>query len=153
MQEFIESLVEGSKVSILSKEYIVIGCVDYVALGRPTTVHTKVFFDNKQVLVLSASSNFACFGRDLGAITENDSFDQNIIFEGNNYDFQNSDYQVVKFVRFGSPTELEGEVEYWDYQGTNDPKLQISFAKVSRTGKRSDVVAVELSKDDFYIVK
>lgn len=153
MQEFIESLAYGSKVNILDKEYITIGCVDYVALGRPTTVHTKVFFDEKQVLVLSASNDFACFGKDLGAITENDDFSQDILYEGNNYEFQNNDYQMVKCVRFGSPADLEGEVEYWDYQGIENPKLQISFAKIPRTGERSDVVAVELSEKDFYLVK
>lgn len=153
MQKFIESLIEGSEVNILGKEYITIGCVDYVAFGRPTTVHTKVFFNDKQVLVLSASNNFACFGKDLGAITENDNFNQNMSYDSKSYEFQNSDYQVVKCVRFGNPVELEGEVEYWDYQGIDDPKLQISFAKVSRTGERSDVVAIELSETDFYIIK
>ncbi|MEI6053981.1 MAG: hypothetical protein WCQ49_01290 [Candidatus Saccharibacteria bacterium] len=153
MQEFIESLVEGIKINILGKEYVAIGCVDYVALGRPTTVHTKVFFDDKQVLVISASSNFACFGKDLGAITENDDFAKSIFYKGDNYEFQNSDYQKVKCVRFGSPVDLEGEVEYWDYQGSDNPKLQISFAKIPRTGERSDVVAIELSEDEFYIVK
>ena len=110
MQEFIELLKYGSKISILGIEYTTIGCVDYVALGRPSEVHTKVFFDDKQVLVLAPSNNFACFGKDLGAITESDDFGQNVLYEGSNYEFQNNDYQMVKCVRFGAPVGLEGEV-------------------------------------------
>ena len=153
MQEFIESLTQGSKINILGKEYVTVGCVDYVALKRPATVHTKVFFDDKQVLVIAAENGFSCFGKDLGAITNSDNFGPNLSYNGENYEFQNSDYQFVKCVRFGNPAELEGEVQYWDYQGVDNPALQISCAKIPRTGERSDVVAVELSEKDFYIVK
>jgi hypothetical protein len=153
MQKFIESLTEGSRINILGEEYVTIGCVDYVMYGHPETTYTKVYLNDDRILVLVASDNYSYFGKDIGVLAEGNGFGKNITFEGKNYELQTNDYQVVKCVRYGNPAKLEGEVEFWDYQGIDDPKSLISLAIVAKTGKRSDVIELEVSETNYFIVK
>lgn len=153
MKEFIESLAEGSKINILSKEYVAIGCVDYVMFNQPESAYTKVYFSGHRVLLLVILDNFASLGKNMGIVVQGDDFGQSISFRGKEYELQTNDYQIVKCVRFGNPVELEGEVEFWDYTGIDNSKSLISIAKVTKTGERADVVAVEINEADFQIVK
>lgn len=153
MQKFIESLTEGSIINILGEKYVTIGCVDYLMFNHPETTYTKIYLNDNRMLVMAVSDNFSYFGKDVGTLAEGNNFGKNITFEAKNYELQTNDYQVVKCVRYGSPVKLEGEVEFWDYQGVDDSKSLISLAKVAKTGERSDVVAREVSEADYYIVK
>ena len=59
-----------------------------------------------------------------------------ILYKNETYELQANEY-----VRYGSLDDLEGEVEFWDYRGTNDNESLISLAVLPTDGKRADVVS------------
>jgi len=152
MQNFLNSLTEGAKVNILGKEYIALGCVDYTTFAHPDVKYTKVYFENHRMLVLAVTDNCVYFGEDIGTSIKNENFSEHISFKGNTYELQINEYQLVKCVRFGNAANLEGEVNYWDYININNNKQLLSISKISRTGCRSDVIAIEISDLDYKIV-
>lgn len=144
----LEQIIEGCHIVIDDIEYRVLGKTFYVTEKAPTDTYAKILLDNHNVLVISPSDEIAYFGKNEGHIQEFDSYPETVVYRGVKYKMINHDYQIVSCIEFGSTLEIEGEVEYWDYE-MND--MIVSIAVVSRTKKRADVVARYLSLDQISV--
>ncbi|MDR0743867.1 MAG: hypothetical protein LBF05_05885 [Tannerella sp.] len=134
--------VNGEKYRILGKAY-------YVTQRDPKTSYTKILLEGHHVLVVSPSDKIAYFGKNMGRLSEFDSFSAEVCFDGKIYKQVNHDYQIVTKIDFGSPLEVEGEVEFWDYE-TDD--FIISIAVTSRNKERADVAARYIPFDEIVVV-
>ena len=134
----LDKIVEGKSIKLNGKKYRILGKTYYVTQSDPTTQYAKILLDNHYVFVISPSDNIAYFGKNEGRLPEFDSYANEVKFDGKLYKLANHDYQIVTKIDFGSPLEVEGEVEYWDYEV--DDSI-ISIAVTSRQQVRADVVA------------
>jgi hypothetical protein len=144
----VERIVEGSSVVIGGKSYKVLGKALYATQNDPESIYAKVLLENHYVLVLIPLDEVAYFGRNEGGVPEFDGFKKVVHFRGKEFKQVNHDYQIVLRVEFGSPLDVEGEVEFWDYEADN---LIISVAVVSRNKERADVIANYISFSDIEI--
>ena len=83
-----------------------------------------------------------------GTLPEFNQYGEKVSYNGKSFEQVNHDYQMVVCIDFGNPLEVEGEVEFWDYENDSDI---ISVAVVSRSKVRADVVAKYISFDDIVI--
>ncbi len=145
----LDKITEGASVKINGDGYKILGKVFYVTQGDPKSSYAKILLENHYVLVLVPSEKVAYFGKNKGRLAEFDLYPSKVEFEGKLYNQINHDYQIATQIVFGSPLEVEGEVEFWDYEVEN---LIISVAVVSRDKKRADVVAQYIPYDNIEIV-
>lgn len=145
----ISKIIEGSSVKINQDKYKVLGKVFYVTQNDPESSYAKILLEDHHVLVLVPSDKVAYFGKNEGRLVEFDLYPSEVEYKGKSYKQMNHDYQIATCIEFGSPLEVEGEVEFWDYEFEN---LIISVAVVSRDKKRADVVAQYIPYDDIEIV-
>lgn len=134
----LNKIIEGCSVRINGEKYRVLGKTLYVTQKEPESLYAKILLDDHQVLVLAPSDKVAYFGKNVGKLTEFDFYPLEVEFGRKVYKQINHDYQITTNIEFGSPLEVEGEVEFWDYEVED---LIISVAVVSRDKKRADVVA------------
>lgn len=147
--DLIDKIVEGCSVVVKDKKYQVLGKAFYVSQDEPNSGYAKVLLGDHYVLVLPLDGDEAHAGKDEGKIDAFDSFGSEAIFDGKTYKLVSHDYQIVTKIDFGDPLEVEGEVEYWDYEADNS---RVSVAVVSRTKKRADVVAEFIPFGDIRVV-
>lgn len=146
----ISEIVEGSYILIDNVEYQVLGKTFYVTEKDAGSIYAKILLNDHNVLVVSPADEIAYFGKNEGRIQEFDGYPKVVIFNGLEYELVNHDYQIVTYIEFGSPLEVEGEVEYWDYEKDN---MIISVAVTSRRKIRADVVARYLNFNQISVKK
>lgn len=144
----LNEIINSSRIVIGNVEYQVLGKTFYVAEKAPSDFYAKILLNDHNVLVVSPSDEIAYFGKNEGHLLEFDGYPETVIYDGLKYEMVNHDYQIVTSIEFGSPLDVEGEVEYWDYEA--DDKI-ISIAVTSRTKKRADVVAHYLTFDQIFV--
>ena len=99
-------------------------------------------------MVISPQDEIAYFGKNEGTISEFNQYGEKVLYNGKSFEQINHDYQIVVEIEFGNPLDVEGEVEFWDYENDSDI---ISVAVVSRNKERADVLAKYISFDDIVI--
>ena len=144
----LNKVVEGSNIVIDNLSYKVLGKTFYVTEKDCSETYAKILLNDHNVLVVSLSDGVAYFGENKGRLVEFDGYPETVNYDGAKYEKVSHDYQIVTKIEFGSPLEVEGEVEYWDYEA--DDKI-ISIAVVSRTKERADIVARYLSFDQILV--
>lgn len=144
----LNKVVEGSNIVIDNLSYKVLGKTFYVTEKDCSETYAKILLNNHNVLVVSLSDGVAYFGKNKGRLVGFDGYPETVNYDGAKYEKVSHDYQIVTKIEFGSPLEVEGEVEYWDYEA--DDKI-ISIAVVSRTKERADIVARYLSFDQILV--
>lgn len=144
----LNEIIEGSRIVIGNVEYQVLGKTFYVTEKAPDDSYAKILLNGHNVLVVSPSDEIAYFGKNEGHLLEFDGYPESVIYDGLKYEMVNHDYQIVTSIEFGSPLDVEGEVEYWDYEVDD---MIISIAVTSRTKKRADVVARYLAFDQISV--
>lgn len=144
----LNKVVEGSNIVIDNLSYKVLGKTFYVTEKDCSETYAKILLNNHNVLVVSLTDGVAYFGKNKGRLVEFDGYPETVNYDGAKYEKVSHDYQIVTKIEFGSPLEVEGEVEYWDYEA--DDKI-ISIAVVSRTKERADIVARYLSFDQILV--
>lgn len=136
--KLLDKIIEGSSIIFEGNKYRVLGKGFYVTQDDPNTIYAKILLSNHNVLVISPEDNIAYFGKNVGQISDFDSFSEQIEYNQKKFTKVASDYQIMIDLSFGSPLDVEGEVAYWDYEYEDEI---ISIAVVSRTKKRADVIA------------
>lgn len=144
----LNKVVEGSNIVIDNLSYKVLGKSFYVTEKDCSETYAKILLNDHNVLVVSLTDGVAYFGKNKGRLVEFDGYPETVNYDGAKYEKVSHDYQIVTKIEFGSPLEVEGEVEYWDYEA--DDKI-ISIAVVSRTKERADIVARYLSFDQILV--
>ncbi|MGI5897830.1 MAG: hypothetical protein ACOX6Q_01570 [Candidatus Dojkabacteria bacterium] len=144
----VEKISEGSSLVIEGKSYKILGKVFYATQNKPELIYVKILLEEDYVLVLVPSDKIAYFGRNEGRIPEFDGFKKTVLFRDKKFKQINHDYQVVLRVDLGSLLDVEGEVEFWDYEVDD---LIVSIAIVSRNKERADVIAKYLSFSEIEI--
>lgn len=148
MQKLVEQIDKSSVVAIRGYRYPVLGKSNYVGASRPSEVYTKVFLAEKRVLVFLPHDDLAYFGRDVGSVGIEPPFQNQIEYGGESYQLVENDYQIVIQLEFGAPLQVEGEVEFWDFESVGVPEKLISIAVVQRTQSRSDILAKKICCQD-----
>ena len=148
IKSIISTIKENSKMSINGKIYEVIAKAFYKTRLNLDDIYVKVFFKDHYVLVISPSDNFIYFGRDAGAIISDFPTPDEIEYNGKKYKKIIRDHQIIVKIEFGSPEE---EVDFIDYECTEDDKFIISVGLAKATNKRADIVAEILDINDISI--
>jgi len=144
----LERITENSTIIYKGKKYKVLGKALYTTQNDPESVYVKMLLEGHHVLVVSPEDKMAYFGKNEGRLASFDSFGASIDFNGKKFEYVNRDYQMVLKIEFGFPLDIEGEVEYWDYEAED---IIVSIAVVSRTKERADVVAEYITFDDIEV--
>ncbi len=150
MFKLIENIKENSEIEIQGKKYRVLAKVFYVTESEKQNWYAKIQLENHYVLVISPFDDYMYFGY-VGEAMNCDFPTPDVLeFEGNIYNKDVDDYQMVKEFVFGDYLSMEGEVKFSDY--SFDDKI-ISLGLITRTGKRADVYAEVITIDDVRIEK
>lgn len=144
----LDKITKGCAISIANKKYKVLSKVLYVTQNESQSVYAKMILEDHNILVISPQDEIAYFGKNEGTLPEFSQYGERVLYNGKNYEQVNHDYQIVTSIEFGNPLDVEGEVEFWDYENDSDI---ISVAVVSRSKLRADVVAKYISFDDIVI--
>lgn len=145
----LKKITVNSVIEYSERKYRVLGKVIYATQNDPSSIYVKILLEGHHVLVIVPADKIAYFGENVGELSEFNLFPQNVKFRDRQYTQVNSDYQIVLGIEFGSPLEVEGEVEFWDYEADDEI---ISIAVVSRNKTRADVVAKYISFNDINIL-
>lgn len=144
----LDRITEGCTISIANAKYKVLSKVLYVTQNEPQSVYAKMILEDHNILVVSPQDEIAYFGKNEGTLPEFNQYGEKVSYNGKSFEQVNHDYQMVVGINFGNPLDVEGEVEFWDYENDSDI---ISVAVVSRSKERADVVAKYISFEDFVI--
>jgi len=144
----LKKIVEGSSILYGDKSYQVLGKGTYSTRNDPDSTYAKILLEGHYVLVI-VPDEMIYFGINKGRLPEFDAFNDAVIYDGKQLKQVNHDYQIRLSVEFGSPTEVEGNVEFWDYE---DDDTIISVAETEGVRDRADVVAKYISFDDVTVV-
>lgn len=144
----LDRITEGCTISIANEKYKVLSKVLYVTQNESQSVYAKMILEKHNILVISPQDEIAYFGKNEGTISEFNQYGEKVIYNGKSFEQINHDYQIVVEIEFGNPLDVEGEVEFWDYENDSDI---ISVAVVSRSKERADVLAKYISFDDIVI--
>ena len=144
----LDKIKEGCTILVENEKYKVISKVLYVTQNDSQAVYAKMILEGHNILVISPQDEIAYFGKNEGTLPEFSQYCEKVSYKGKSYEQVNHDYQIVVGIEFGNPLDVEGEVEFWDYE--NDSNI-ISVAVVSRSKVRADVVAKYISFDDIVI--
>ena len=113
----LNKVVEGSNIVIDNLSYKVLGKTFYVTEKGCSETYAKILLNNHNVLVVSLTDGVAYFGKNKGRLVEFDGYPETVNYDGAKYEKVSHDYQIVTKIEFGSPLEVEGEVEYWSVKG------------------------------------
>lgn len=144
----LDRITDGCTISIANEKYKVLSKVLYVTQNEFQSVYAKMILEEHNILVISPQDEIAYFGKNVGTISEFNQCDEKVLYNGKSFEQINHDYQIVVEIEFGNPLDVEGEVEFWDYENDSDI---ISVAVVSRSKERADVLAKYISFDDIVI--
>ncbi len=148
--DIIEKITDGSSVVIGDKTYKVLGKAWYATQEDTKTKYVKVLLENHYVLVLMPSDNIAYLGHNEGKIAAFDGFGEAIKFSGREHKRVAHGYQIVLEIEFGSPLEVEGECEFWDYEAEDS---LVGIAVLSRNKKRADILANYVDFSDIKVLE
>jgi len=143
----LEKIIEGTKIKYLGQDYKVLGKATYSTRNEPDSIYVKILLEGHHVLVV-VPDEMAYFGVNKGHLHEFDLFEEIVIYHGQKLQQVNHDYQVRLSLEFGSPSEVEGNVEYWDYEVDD---TIVSIAELEGIRERADVVAKYISFDDIEV--
>jgi len=141
----LEELVEGSSVIFSGLKFKVMGKAIYKTQKDPDSTYAKILLEDHHVLAI-VPNEMIYFGKNEGRLSEFDLLGEFVQYNGQQFQQKNHDYQIRLNVEFGSPVEVEGDVEFWDYEDESGESI-ISIAKISNGEKRADVVAEYISFD------
>jgi len=141
MDNIASSIKFNSIVEIKGNRYKAVGMAAYVTQSNDSDIYYKVFFEGHYALVVVPSDGFMYFGKDVGSISEAFPPPEKINHSKLGYRQSVKDYQIVKEIIFGNILDIEGEVEFVDYECSEDESKIISVGRVVRTKKRADIVA------------
>lgn len=144
----LDKITEGCTILVENVKYKVLSKVLYVTQNDPEAIYAKMILEGHNILVISPKDEIAYFGINEGALPEFSQYGEKVLYKGKSFEQVNHDYQMVVSIEFGSPLDVEGEVEFWDYENDSDI---ISVAVVSRGKARADVVAKYISLEDIVI--
>lgn len=144
----LDKITKECTISIEDKKYKVLSKVLYVTQNESQSVYAKMILEEHYILVISPQDEIAYFGKNEGTLPEFNQYSEKVFYKGKSFKQANHDYQIVVSIEFGNPLDVEGEVEFWDYENESDI---ISVAVVSRSKVRADVVAKYISFDDIVI--
>lgn len=144
----LDKITKGCTISIANKKYKVLSKVLYVTQNESQSIYAKMILEEHNILVISPQDEIAYFGKNKGTLPEFSQYGEKVLYNGKSYEQVNHDYQIVVSIEFGNPLDVEGEVEFWDYENDSDI---ISVAVDSRSKVRADVVAKYISFDDIVI--
>jgi len=147
MFNLINEIKEGVRLSILGEMYTVVSKVSYYTETEVKKWYIKVILTGHKILVIAPADDFMYFGEINNCFGNSSEFSESIVYNGLTYQKDVEDYQIVREIEFGNPLLVEGEVRYADYKN-GDSDVFISLAWVFRTGKRADVIAQVISKED-----
>ena len=140
-------IVEGSVIKFSDTDYKVLGKATYSTRNEPDSIYIKVLLEGHHVLVI-VPDEMIYFGVNKGRIPEFDSYGETVNYQGKQFKQVNHDHQIRLDLEFGSRTEVEGNVEFWDYEEGN---IIISIAVNEWTHEREDVFAKYISFDDIVV--
>ena len=143
----LDKIIKGSSVVYSGREYKVLGKATYTTRKDPDSTYAKILLEDHHVLVI-VPDEMIYFGKNEGQLSEFDSLDKIVQYNGQQFEQVNHDYQLRRDVEFGSPVEVEGDVEFWDYEVGESI---ISVAKTGDGEERADVVAKYISFDDIEV--
>lgn len=146
---FLDKIQINSSIQVFKHIYTVVGTAIYVTEKNPEMEYAKILLNDHNVLVVSPDDGIAYIGKNVGHICEFDGFPESVYFKGVQYNKVANDYQILTQILFGSPLDIEGEVQYWDYEAGN---CIISTAITSRKKERADVVGQYISLNDIEIL-
>lgn len=148
MFKTIEKIQQDMPIEICGEKHIVKTKTFYVTETEKNNWYAKFVMEDHSVLVIAPFDDFMYFGRIHNIFGSGDDFNDFIEYDGDKYEKQTEDYQIVKQLVFGDPIIAEGEVHYADYGCENKEELLISLAVVSRTKKRADIIAQVITLDE-----
>lgn len=144
----LDKITEGCTILINNEKYKVTSKVLYVTQNDSQAVYAKMILEGHNILVISPQDEIAYLGKNEGMLSEFSQYSDKVLYKGKSFEQVNHDYQIVVGIEFGNPLDVEGEVEFWDYENDSDI---ISVAVVSRSKVRADVVAKYISYNDIVI--
>jgi hypothetical protein len=144
----LEEIIEDRSIKFDGQSYKILGKAMYSTRDDPDTTYAKILLENHHVLVI-VPDEMVYFGINKGHLNEFDSFATIALYDGKQLQQVNHDYQIRLRLDFGSLSEVEGNVEFWDYE--IDDTI-ISIAEIEGTKERADVVAKYISFDDIEVV-
>lgn len=144
----LDKITEGRTILVENEKYKVISKVLYVTRNDPRAVYAKMILGGHNILLISPQDDIAYFCKNEGMLPEFSQYGEKILYKGKSFEQVNHDYQIVVSIEFGNPLDVEGEVEFWDYENDSDI---ISVAVVSRSKARADMVAKYISLEDIAI--
>ena len=147
-----EKIAEGTFVRLSGNSYKVLGKAIYSTRNDPESKYAKMLLEGHHVLVI-APDEMAYFGINKGHLSEFDSFEKIVEYDGKKLKQTNADYQIRISLEFGSPSEVEGNVLFWDYEPIDDSDdgLIISVGEDESTKERADVVARFIEFDEIEV--
>lgn len=149
-----DKIVENSDVVIDGKAYKVLGKALYNTQDVPETTYYKILFEDHFVLVIVPSEEITYFGKNMGLVKEFEtcpfeSCPRTVKYLGKMYTQKTHDHQVLLELLFGSQHEVEGNVEFWDYETIENDIISLAIDKC--TSKRADVVGRYISLDEIEV--
>ena len=145
------NLKQNDIISINQKKFDVLTKTTYVT-NSSTDEYIKYILSEHNVLVVIPADEMIYIGKIVGEFESGTTFSDKISFNGFNFEKVASDYQLVKWVEFGNPQDVEGEVVWADYANDDVPEIYISCAWVPKTNTRADIVGTILKTEDIKIL-
>ncbi len=139
VQILLDDLRNVSDIEIGSIKYKIFAGAKYVTQNNRDNEYYKIFLSEKSVIVISLIDNLVSFGCDVGKIDEIDLNCDEIDYRNKIFRMIDHDNQMLDSVIFGNSSDVEKEVEFWDYL-SNDSTSIISVG-VDDNKKRCDVIS------------
>lgn len=134
-------LEQNDKIEICGNVFDVLSKTTYMTLDS-TDEYVKYILSGHRILVVIPADEFVYLGEIVSDFEKGKMFSKELEYNGKTFTQIASDYQVVKFVEFGDPREVEGEVLWADYTCDDDENTYISCAYVPKTDSRADIVGL-----------
>lgn len=150
MINLVNSIKEGSRVQIGDSIFVPKAKAIYATVSNPESWYAKVLFDQHRVLVVSPHDDYMAYGTIKESLECNVPGPTVLSYDGDNYQKEVDDYQIVLSLDFGNPLEIEGEVLFSDY--TSGDKV-ISIGVIARTGERADMFGSVISIEDVKVLE
>jgi len=153
LEKIISEIKKDIVITIDSREHKVLAKAKYVTQKSPDNFYFKILLSDHYVLVIAPADEFISFGRNVGDSGVVEPFADIVKYNNEEYKKIIKDYQIMVNLEFGSPIEIEGEVEFWDYECISDESKIISVGYIKRTGERADIIGKVISIDNLNIIK
>lgn len=153
LEELIASIAKNKDISVQKTRYNIKGAALYSTAHFPDDSYYKVAFENHVGLLIVPSINQIFFTTSLETakgISDEQVGTQEVEYGNKTYHAVNAnDYQFVRKIISGSPSDIEGECAFSDYEDEGTPPTMLSLGWISYTKKRADVFAKQISLSVF----